>query len=197
MKRARSFHVTAVSLPISQRGAQRTAQEPPRRFPTQVSRSFPDALVKTQITAGNRTPISALKESSSFHGRHTDTSEAANALNERGKAKILLQAAPPLPPSSHGAPPQEVTTNTPLSKAEQPLSANLPPPPPAPPGCAIRERGGEAPLIPCPNAAQERCRHARPYVSLAPAQHNLPRRPARPPPPHGTPQPPTLSARSR
>lgn len=102
MKRARSFHVTAVSLPISQRGAQRTAQEPPRRFPTQVSRSFPDALVKTQITAGNRTPISALKESSSFHGRHTDTSEAANALNERGNAKILLQAAPPspLPPTA-------------------------------------------------------------------------------------------------
>lgn len=97
MKRARSFHVTAVSLPISQRGAQRTAQEPPRRFPTQVSRSFPDALVKTQITAGNRTPISALKESSSFHGRHTDTSEAANALNERGKAKILLQPPPPPP----------------------------------------------------------------------------------------------------
>lgn len=80
---------------------------------------------KKKMTAGNRAPISVLKDSSPFHARHTDTSEAADTLHERGTArKILLTEPPPRLAAS----PQEVTTNTPLSKAEQPLSTTFPPP---------------------------------------------------------------------
>lgn len=137
------------------------------------------------MTAGNRAPISVLKDGSPFHARHTDTSEAADTLHERGTArKILLTEPPPASP-----PPRRKSQRThrfpkPNNPCPQP---SPPPPPPAPPGCAIRERGGEAPLIPRPNAAQEGCRHARPYVSLAPAQLELPRPPARPQPPRGAP----------
>lgn len=136
------------------------------------------------MTAGNRAPISVLKDSSPFHARHTDTSEAADTLHERGTArKILLTEPPPASP-----PPRRKSQRTHrFPKPNNPCPQPSPPPPPAPPGCAIRERGGEAPLIPRPNAAQEGCRHARPYVSLAPAQLELPRPPARPPPPRGAP----------
>lgn len=137
------------------------------------------------MTAGNRAPISVLKDGSPFHARHTDTSEAADTLHERGTARKILPTEPP--PAS--PPPRRKSQRThrfpkPNNPCPQPFP---PPPPPAPPGCAIRERGGEAPLIPRPNAAQEGCRHARPYVSLAPAQLELPRPPARPPPPRGAP----------
>lgn len=136
------------------------------------------------MTAGNRAPISVLKDSSPFHARHTDTSEAADTLHERGTArKILLTEPPPASP-----PPRRKSQRTHrFPKPNNPCPQPSPPPPPAPPGCAIRERGGEAPLIPRPNAAQEGCRHARPYVSLAPAQLELPRPPARPQPPRGAP----------
>lgn len=139
---------------------------------------------KKKMTAGNRAPISVLKDSSPFHARHTDTSEAADTLHERGTArKILLTEPPPASP-----PPRRKSQRTHrFPKPNNPCPQPSPPPPPAPPGCAIRERGGEAPLIPRPNAAQEGCRHARPYVSLAPAQLELPRPPARPPPPRGAP----------
>lgn len=139
---------------------------------------------KKKMTAGNRAPISVLKDSSPFHARHTDTSEAADTLHERGTArKILLTEPPPASP-----PPRRKSQRTHrFPKPNNPCPQPSPPPPPAPPGCAIRERGGEAPLIPRPNAAQEGCRHARPYVSLAPAQLELPRPPARPQPPRGAP----------
>lgn len=51
------------------------------------------------MTAGNRAPISVLKDGSPFHARHTDTSEAADTLHERGTArKILLTEPPPASP---------------------------------------------------------------------------------------------------
>lgn len=135
------------------------------------------------MTAGNRAPISVLKDALP-RPTHRHERGSGHPAREGHREKDFAHRAPPRLAAS----PQEVTTNTPLSKAEQPLSTTFPPPPPpAPPGCAIRERGGEAPLIPRPNAAQEGCRHARPYVSLAPAQLELPRPPARPQPPRGAP----------
>lgn len=140
---------------------------------------------KKKMTAGNRAPISVLKDSSPFHARHTDTSEAADTLHERGTARKILLTEPPPPPRR--LPAGSHNEHTAFQSRTTPVHNLPPPPPPAPPGCAIRERGGEAPLIPRPNAAQEGCRHARPYVSLAPAQLELPRPPARPPPPRGAP----------
>lgn len=95
---------------------------------------------RKKMTAGNRAPISVLKDSSPFHARHTDTSEAADTLHERGTArKILLTEPPPRLAAS----PQEVTTNTPLSKAEQPLSTTFPPHLPLLPAALSGSVGGK------------------------------------------------------
>lgn len=81
---------------------------------------------KKKMTAGNRAPISVLKDGSPFHARHTDTSEAADTLHERGTARKILLTEPPPPPRR--LPAGSHNEHTAFQSRTTPVH-NLPPPP--------------------------------------------------------------------
>lgn len=78
---------------------------------------------KKKMTAGNRAPISVLKDALP-RPTHRHERGSGHPAREGHREKDFAHRAPPRLAAS----PQEVTTNTPLSKAEQPLSTTFPPP---------------------------------------------------------------------